>query len=80
VYGLAAYRGALLTGVLVIAYDTSANVSAFEGGHRHATFGGAVLYMILGAGVGCLIRYLNTHYGFARKRPEVGVRKEPEAD
>ena len=40
--------------LLAIAYDTSADVSALEGGHSHLRFVACVVIGIVGGGVGVL--------------------------
>jgi hypothetical protein len=53
-----AWRGAILVGVLCIAYDTSGNVAPLEGGHGHLKFGAILVYMAAGAVVGLILEAL----------------------
>ena len=49
-----AWGGAMLAGMLCIAYNTSANVSALEGGREHMTFGYVATIIGAGAAAGLL--------------------------
>jgi len=50
-----AWGGAILAAVLCIAYDTSGNVSALEGGRAHLAFKTIVVLTVVGAVIGLIV-------------------------